>query len=79
MSFQKCYRKRTFGKEEYKDVKIVTKRILNWGMEGVNSAGSGKSTGLENSCLIKGLLDQLNYYQPSKKSSAPHNLTLRYL
>jgi hypothetical protein len=64
---------------------IVPKWILkNWILEGVNSVGSGNSTGVgcfENSCFIKGgeLLDQLNYYQLSKKSSAPQNLTLRYL
>lgn len=57
--------------------------LKKWGLEGVNSAGSGTSTAVgcfENSCLIKGgLLDRLNYYQLSKKSSAPQNLTLGYL
>jgi len=84
MSVQKCHRKRTFGKENYKDVTAVSKWIWkNWGLEGVNSVDSGTSTEVgcfQNSCLIKGgLLDQLNYYQLSKNSSAPQNLTLRYL
>jgi hypothetical protein len=41
MSVQTCDRKRTFGKEDYKDVTIVPKWILkNWGLDGGNSAGS---------------------------------------
>lgn len=85
MSVQMRYRKRTSGKEKCKEVTIVPKWILkNWGLEAANSAGSGNIAGVgcfENSCLIKGgeLLDQLNYYQLSKKDSAPHNLTLHYL